>query len=75
MFDRQPIGDDFTWMHSGQLGATKINTSNGAPNGQLLSILDACLVDGFNVQTVSSVTINGSDIVLTFGLPHIELSV
>ena len=43
MFDRQPIGDDFTWMHSGQLGATKINTSNGAPNGQLLSILDACL--------------------------------
>ena len=37
MFDRQPIGDDFTWMHSGQLGATKINTSNGAPNGQLLS--------------------------------------
>lgn len=70
MFDRQPIGDDFTWMHSGQLGATVLNALGSAPNGRMLQMLDACLVDGFNIQTVSSVVINGSDIVLTFGLPH-----
>lgn len=70
MFDRQPIGDDFTWMHSGQLGATVLDALGSTPNGQMLVMLDACLVDGFNIQTVSSVTINGSDVVLTFGLPH-----
>lgn len=70
MFDRQPIGDDFTWMHSGQLGATVLNALGSTPNGQMLVMLDACLIDGFNIQTVSSVTINGSDIILTFGLPH-----
>ncbi|MGO3642351.1 MAG: hypothetical protein ACTJFK_10345, partial [Psychrobacter sp.] len=70
MFDRQPIGDDFTWMHSGQLGATVLNSLASTPNGQMLKMLDACLVDGFNIQTVLSVTINGSDIILTFGLPH-----
>ena len=70
MFDRQPIGDDFTWMHSGQLGATVLNALASTPNGEMLKMLDACLVDGFNVQTVSSITINGSDVILTFGLPH-----
>lgn len=70
MFDRQPIGDDFTWMHSGQLGATVLDALASTPNGQMLKMLDACLVDGFNIQTVASVTINGSDVVLTFGLPH-----
>lgn len=70
MFDRQPIGDDFTWMHSGQLGATVLNALASTPNGEMLKMLDACLVDGFNIQTVSSIAINGSDVVLTFGLPH-----
>ncbi|MEK6203270.1 MAG: hypothetical protein N2B04_04370 [Psychrobacter sp.] len=70
MFDRQPIGDDFTWMHSGQLGATVLNALGSTPNGQMLVMLDACLVDGFNVQTVASVAVSGSDVVLTFGLPH-----
>lgn len=70
MFDRQPIGDDFTWMHSGQLGATVLNALGSTPNGQMLVMLDACLVDGFNVQTVASVTIDGSNVILTFGLPH-----
>ncbi len=70
MFDRQPIGDDFTWMHSGQLGATVLNALGSTPNGQMLKMLDACLVDGFNIQTVASVAVSGSVVVLTFGLPH-----
>lgn len=69
MFDRQPIGDDFTWMHSGQLGAPQMNGARGS-EGQLLSVLDAALVNGFNIQTVSSVSISGSKVTLEFGVNH-----
>ncbi len=63
------LSKDFTWMNSKQLGAPQMN---GAPNseGQLLQILDACLIDGFNIQTVTSVAKTASTVTLNFGVSH-----
>lgn len=58
-----------TYMHSRQLNAPQMNAAEGS-NGQLLQILDACLIDGFNTQTVVSVTKTATSVTLTFGLPH-----
>ncbi len=54
LFNRQVIGDGATWMCSSQLGAPQMNGAAGS-NGQLLQVLDAVLVTGFNEQAVSSV--------------------
>lgn len=58
-----------TWMHSKQFGAPQMN---GAKNseGQMLQVLDACLIDGFNPQTVTAVSIAGNLATLTYGTAH-----
>lgn len=47
IINRQVIGDGATWMCSEQQGAPKANGGT-ASNGQMLQILDAVLIDGFN---------------------------
>lgn len=59
----------FTWMHSGQLGAPQMNGAAGS-NGQMLQVLDACLIDGFNPQTVTIATKTALTVTLTFGVSH-----
>ena len=69
MFVRQPIGDNFTWMHSGQAGAPQISGSVTS-NGDMLKALDACLIDGFNEQTVESVLLEAGTATLDFGFTN-----
>lgn len=52
-----------------------LHTNTGAPQltnvwGQLCSLLDACLIDGFNQQDASSITIAGKTITLTYTVAH-----
>lgn len=61
--------DKFTWMHSGQIGAPQMSGASGS-NGQMLQVLDACLIDGFNPQTVTVVTKTATNVTLTFGVSH-----
>lgn len=63
------IDNRVTWMHSKQLGAPQMN---GAKNseGQMLQVLDACLIDGFNSQTVTAVSIAGNLATFTYGTAH-----
>lgn len=61
--------DKFTWMHSGQVGAPQMNGAAGS-NGQMLQVLDACLIDGFNPQTVTIATKTATNVTLTFGVSH-----
>lgn len=63
------MSDKFTWMHSGQIGAPQMNGAAGS-NGQMLQVLDACLIDGFNPQTVTVVTKTATTVTLTFGVSH-----
>lgn len=63
------MSDKFTWMHSGQIGAPQMNGAEGS-NGQMLQVLDACLIDGFNPQTVTMATKTATTVTLTFGVAH-----
>lgn len=63
------MSDRFTWFHSGQLGAPQMNGAAGS-NGQMLQVLDACLIDGFNPQTAVSVIKTATSVTLTFGISH-----
>lgn len=63
------MSDRVTYMHSGQLGAPQMNGAPGS-NGQMLQVLDACLVDGFNSQTVTTATKTATSVTLTFGTSH-----
>lgn len=67
MINRQPLNDKFTWMHSGQTGAPQVTAKKGS-EGELLQMLDATLVSGFNEQIATSVSIDGSRVILNFGL-------
>lgn len=58
-----------TWMHSKQLGAPQMNGAKNA-EGQMLQVLDACLIDGFNSQTVTAVSIAGNLATFTYGTAH-----
>lgn len=51
------------------------NTMLGAPTisataGTLLGVLQACLVDGFNTQSVTSASVASNVVTLTFASPH-----
>lgn len=59
----------FTWMHSGQMGAPQMSGASGS-NGQMLQVLDACLINGFNQQTATIVTKTETAVTLTFGVSH-----
>lgn len=69
MINREPLNDGWTWMHSGQLGAPQV-TALRTTEVQFLQMLDATLVNGFNQQTASSVSIDGSRVSLDFGTNH-----
>lgn len=52
-----------------------VNTNVGAPAlsdawGSIIDVLDACLVDGFGAQVVSSLTADGKTATVTFGTAH-----
>jgi hypothetical protein len=51
------------WMHSGMTGAPVLTNTWGS----LTALLDACLVNGWNLQTVSAISRNGA--VATASLP------
>lgn len=61
--------DGFNWFHSGQAGAPQMN---GAPSseGQLLQLLDDCLINGVNQKSVASIAVVGNTITLTYSAPH-----
>lgn len=63
------MSDKFTWMHSGQLGAPQMSGASGS-NGQMLQVLDGCLINGFNPQTVTIATKTATTVTLTFGVLH-----
>lgn len=63
------MSDKFTWMHSGQIGAPQMNGAAGS-NGQMLQVLDDCLINGFNPQTVTIATKTATTVTLTFGVSH-----
>lgn len=69
MFARQVLNDRFNFFSSNQPNAPQMNGANGS-EGQLLQVLDACLVTGFNQQTVSSVSVNGDLVTLKYGVHH-----
>lgn len=52
--NRKVIGDGATWATHKQVGAPQMSSTVGS-NGQLLQVLDAVLVDGFNTQTSTGV--------------------
>ncbi|WP_180048659.1 hypothetical protein [Acinetobacter sp. YH12144] len=52
-----------------------VYTNTGAPElnnqfGCMLSVLDACLINGFGSQTVSTLTASGTTVTATFGSAH-----
>lgn len=59
----------FTWMHSGQKNAPQMDGSK-LSEGQILNVLDAALVDGFNSLTSLSATTDSSTVTLEFGVEH-----
>lgn len=63
------MSDRITWMHSGQVGAPQMNGAAGS-NGQMLQVLDACLINGFGSQTPISITKTATSVTLTFGVSH-----
>lgn len=67
MINREPLNDKFTWMHSGQTGAPQVTAQRGS-EGEFLQMLDATLINGFNEQIATSVSIDGSRVSLNFGL-------
>lgn len=59
----------FTWMHSGQTGAPQMDGVK-LSEGQMLNVLDAGLVNGFNPQNVSTVKVTASSVTLTYATDH-----
>ena len=52
-----------------------VHTNTGAPQlqnafGCMIDVLDACLVNGFGSQTVSTLTASGTTFTATFGSAH-----
>lgn len=63
------MSNRFTWMHSGQIGAPQMSGAAGS-NGQMLQVIDDCLINGFNPQTVTIATKTATTVTLTFGVLH-----
>ena len=52
-----------------------VHTNNNAPQlqnayGSMINVLDACLVNGINIGTISSLTASGNTVTATFGAAH-----
>jgi len=69
MIGRQPLGDDFQWMHAGQIGAPQMTGLNSS-QGDILKVLDGALINGFNLKTPNSVSAQGGTVVFGFDEPH-----
>ena len=61
------LPNDVSWFSSAQVGAPQML---GGSNGDLLRVLDACLVSGFGEKSVLNVTTNGNSVTLDFGVGH-----
>lgn len=59
----------FTWIHSGQTGAPQMDGVK-LSEGQLLKVLDAGLVTGFNTQNAIKATSTASTVTLTYAAGH-----
>lgn len=59
----------FTWMHAGQVGAPQM-TGEKLSEGQILKVLDAGLVNGFNPQNASTVQGTTSTVTLKYMGAH-----
>lgn len=59
----------FTLMHSGQPNAPQMTGAAGS-EGQMLQLLDNCLIDGFNQQTASSASQADGVVTISFGTSH-----
>lgn len=72
MINRQPIGDDISWFHSGQPDAKQMDGIGGSgnTNNQMLLMLDSVLVYGYNEQTPTTVVASGGTVLFTFGVAH-----
>lgn len=55
------------WLHSNMQGAPQITTANG----DLTSMLDAVLVNGFNVRAIASLTRAGTTATVTIAAGHL----
>lgn len=56
------MSDVVKWLSSDMQGAPQVTNAWGV----LVSMLDACLINGFNTQTATSVTRSGSTVTMTF---------
>ena len=63
------IDNRFTWMHSGQIGSPQMDGVK-LSDGQILKVLDAALVDGYNPQTAATATIVPNGVKLTYTNEH-----
>lgn len=59
----------FTWIHSGQLNAPQMDGVK-LSEGQMLKVLDAALVTGFNPHSVTSASGDTTSVTLTFPGEH-----
>ncbi|MEA9416891.1 hypothetical protein [Aeromonas caviae] len=59
------------WFSEAMGGAPLLSTDTGnGTAGTLISVLKACLVTGFNINPIQSITLNGGLAVATFALAH-----
>jgi hypothetical protein len=60
------MSNQVKWMHQGMTGAPVLTNTWGS----MTALLDACLVTGFNLQTVTSITRTGSTATATLTSGH-----
>lgn len=61
------LHSDVTWFSSSQQDSPQMM---GHSNGDMLKVLDACLVTGFGEKLVQSVSLDGNNVILSFGVGH-----
>lgn len=67
----ETMPDDVTWFSSSQQGAPQMM---GGSNGDMLKVLDACMIDGFGEAEATSVTKDLDETTIDFGVGHGYLS-
>lgn len=63
----ETMPDDVTWFSSSQQGAQQMM---GGSNGDMLKVLDACLIDGYNELPALSITKDDDTTTITFNSTH-----
>lgn len=59
------------WFSSAQLGSIEMN---GADKDGIIKVLDSCLVSGYGLKSPISVTKDGNNLILNYGVAHNYLS-